>query len=332
MKKINIIFSFILILVLVLLIMFSNSSFAAEFDWKVAGGNPPGSLETIATQKFCDFVNERSKGQIKLTLYPSFQLGDSMALMEMVQVGEVEVVANTSSWHTNLMKDWIILGFPYLIRDNDHLKRVQQSSWFKDIEKRYYDEFHIKILANNGYRLPRHLLHRSKALTNPEDIIGVKLRKASSKIYVKPWQDFGADVAVIPWAETAIALQTGLAEAMGCPANLIYSQKFYEGAPHISLTGHQRDTFDLFMSGLHWEKLSPELQNIMTSSAEEALTWYSDQMESTWEEDQKLLKEEGVVFHEVNLDAWKAKALEIAEKWEEGGEWPKGLYKKIQDM
>jgi len=330
MKKVKIVSS--LILILVFLIMFSNSSFAVTYDWKVAGGNPPLAIETKATQKFCDLVNERSEGQIKLTLYPSFQLGDSMALMEMVQAGEVEIVANTSSWHTRLIEEWMILSFPYLITDIDHLSRVQQSSWFKNLEKRYYDEFHIKILANNGFRLARQLLHHSKALTNPEDIIGVKLRKANAKIYVKPWQDFGADVVIIPWAETAVALQTGLAEAMGAPAHLIYPQKFYEGAPHITLSGHQRDTFDLFMSRLHWEKLSPELQNIMTSSAEEALTWYSDQMESTWDEHQKLLKEEGAVFHEVNLDAWKVKALEIAEKWEEEGEWPKGLYKKIQDM
>lgn len=328
MKNVNIILFFLI----VLMIIFSSSSFAATFDWKVAGVHAPGSLETEASQKFCDIVNERSEDQIKLTLFPASQLGSSLALMEMVQVGEVEIVAMPSSWHDRIMKEWAILTFPYLVKDRDHLDRIRKSSWFLDIEKRYYDEYNVKILASNGYRLPRVILHRSKAITNPEDIIGVKLRKADGNMWVKPWRDFGADVVIIDFAESAIALQTGLADAMGSPAASIYPQKFYEAVPHITLTMHQMDTFDLMMYRQYWEKLSPELQNIMTSSAKEALTWYTDQMDSIWSKHQKLLTEGGVVFHEVNIDKWRSKAVEIAEKWEKEGEWPKGLFKMIQDM
>lgn len=279
---------------------------------------------------FIDLARERSDGRLNMTLYPSFQLGDSMALMEMVSAGEVEIVANTASWHTRLVPEWEILSFPYVVKDPDHLRRIHQSDWFKDLEDRYYRDHSIKIIANNGFRLPRQLLHRTRAMTRPEDIQGVRLRKADAKIFVDPWTGFGADVTIVPWAETAVALQTGMVSAMGAPANLIYPQKFYEGAPHVTLTNHQMDTLDLFMSARHWERLSADLQQILTRAAEEALTWYADQMDGVWADHMARLRAEGVQFHEPNAAAWRARALEIARDWEARGEWAPGLFARIQ--
>jgi TRAP-type transport system periplasmic protein len=335
MTKVRVIGLMAIMLVVASLVWAAGSQDGGEmetYEWRVAGGNPPEALETQATQMFIDLARERSDGRLDMTLFPSFQLGDSMALMEMVSAGEVEVVANTASWHTRLMPEWEILGFPYVVKDPAHLQRIHESDWFQDIEQRYYDEHQIKIIANNGFRLPRQLLHNSQAMTTPEDVEGVKLRMADAKIFVEPWTDFGADVTIVPWGETAVALQTGLVEGMDAPANLIYPQKFYEGAPHVTLTSHQMDTFDLFMSARHWEMLSPELQGILTDSAEEALKWYSDQMDGVWAEHQRLLRAEGVQFHQPNFQAWRAIAGEVAREWEAEGEWEAGLFDRVQNF
>jgi TRAP-type C4-dicarboxylate transport system substrate-binding protein len=301
-------------------------------NWKVAGLNAPGAIETVAVQKFVDIVNEQMKGKMVMTLYPAGQLGDSKAILEMLKAGEVEIHANTASWHTTFVPEWNILAFPYITKDNDHLRRIQKSNWFKDLEAKYYREHGIKILANNGFRLPRHVLHRTKGMITPEDIKGVKIRKADLKIYVKPWQDFGADVTIIPFAETAMALQTGLVSAMGAPAHLIYPQKFYVGAPHITLTGHQRDTFDIFMGKIPWEKVSADTHKILMDAAEKGLAYYAGEMDGVWRDHQAKLKAEGVKIYEADLKAWQAKALAVAEQWEAAGEWQKGLFKMILEM
>lgn len=301
-----------------------------QFNWKLAGGNPPAALETKAAQRFVDLTKERSGGKIILTLYPSFQLGDSVALMEMASAGEVEIVCNTASWHTRFVPEWEILSFPYVVKSPEHLRRIHQSAWFKGLEEKYYRTKRIKIIANNGFRLPRQLLHRTKGLITPADLAGVKLRKADAKIFVQPWKDLGAEVLIVPWAETAVALQTGMVHAMGAPSNTIFPQKFYEGAPHVTLTNHQMDTLDLFMSASHWEKLNQELQKVLTSSGEDALKWYAEQMDSVWAEDRKKLEAAGVKFYEPDMNAWRAKVLEVAKAWEARGEWEKGLFEKIQ--
>lgn len=331
MKKFKLFFILTLMFTLFFL-LFVNSSFSATFNWKVSGGWAPNALESQTIDLFVDLVNKRSNEEIKLTHFPAKQLGDSLALLEMLETGALEVNVDTSSWHTRLMPEWEVLSFPYTIIDNEHLKRVQESEWFNEIKERYYEEWGIKIIANNGYRLPRHLLHVNKGIISPEDIVGVKLRKADAKIWVKPWQDFGADVTIIPWTEAAVSLVTGLIEACGAPAQTIYPEKFYEGAPHITLTGHQRDTVDITVSRIHWEKLSPELQQIMISSAKEALDWFTSELDKTWEEHKELMSKSGVIFYEADIEAWKKKASEIAKKWEEEGEWPKGLFEKIQNM
>ena len=304
---------------------------AAVQNWKVWGANPPSALETMATQKFCDLVKQRSNGQLSLTLFPAMQFGDSMPALEMTRAGEIHIVANTSSWHTRFVPEWEILSFPYVVKDYDHLRRIQKSAWFKDLEKKYYDKG-LKILGNTGWRLPRVVLHRKKAITRQEDIVGVKTRMADQKIFVKPWQDFGAEVMILSFSEVAMGLQTGMVDAMDAPANTIYPQKFYQGAPNITMTNHQMDTFDLIVSRIHWEKVSADQQKLLQEAAEESLAWYASQMDSRWAEDQAKLKKEGVTIHAADGAAWRKKALEIAQKWEERGEWPKGWFKMIQDF
>jgi len=331
MKKCKLLFIVTLIFSLFFLI-FVTSSFSATVNLKIASGWAPTQLESRTIDHFVDLVNEKSGGEIELTHFPSKQLGDSLSVLEMVQAGEVEADAETFNWLTRLESEWSVLSFPYAIKNNEHWERIQSSEWFKGLEEKLYEEKGIKVLASNGYRVPRHLYHKTKAILTPEDIKGVKIRMPDVKIQVGPFRDFGADVTIIPWMEVATSIATGLIDAGDGPATSIYSMKFYEVAPHITLTGHNLDTVNILVSRIHWEKLSPEHQEIMVSCAREALGWYTDEAVGVWKADKEKMIQEGAKFYEVDKEVWMKKALEIAEKWEEEGEWPKGLFEKISNM
>jgi len=331
MKKCKLLFVFTLIFSLFFL-LFVTSSFSAKFNWKVASGWAPDQLESRTVDLFVDLVNEKSDGEIILTHFPSKQLGDSLAVLEMLQPGEIEVDVETSNWLTRLTPELTVLSFPYAIKDNEHLKRIQKSEWYNELDKKTYEEEGIKILADNGYRLPRHLFNRTKGIITPEDIKGVKLRMPDVTIMVETWRDLGADISIVPWMEVATSIATGLLDGADGPATSIYSMKFYEVAPHITLTGHTLDFVSILVSRIHWEKLPPELQEIMTSCATEALDWFTSEVSGLWEADKEKMIQEGAKFYEIDKEVWLKKILEIAKKSEDKGDWPKGLFEKISNM
>ncbi|MBY9008267.1 MAG: TRAP transporter substrate-binding protein [Candidatus Lokiarchaeota archaeon] len=331
MKKCKLLFVFTLIFSLFFLLCVT-SSFSATFNWKVSSNWAPDQLESRTVDHFVDLVNEKSNGEIKLTYYPSGQLGNSLAVLEMLQAGEIEVAVDTSNWLTRLTPELDVLSFPYAIRDNEHLARIQKSEWYIELKKKTYETKGINILADNGFRLPRHLYTKTKGIITPEDLKGVKLRMPDVKVQVETWGDLGADISIVPWQEVATSIATGLLDGADGPATSLYSMKFYEVAPHITLTGHTFDFVSILVSRIHWEKLPPELQQIMASCATEALVWFTDEVGKVWEADKAKMTQEGAKFYEIDKEVWMKKILEIAKKSEEKGQLPEGLFEKIQNM
>lgn len=315
-----------------LIIVFSCNSFSAEYEWRFGSSWAPGALDTKACDKFVEMVEERTDGKMVINHFTTQQLGDSLSRVEMISYGDLEINAETFTWHSRLMDEFAILGFPYVIRDNDHLARVYESKWFKDLLEKYAYEHGVRVIALNGYRTPRVLFFRSKVVITPNDIVGVKLRKADAAAYAVPWVKFGADVQIIPWVDVPLALETKMIDGAGQPAHSVYPAKLHQIAPHISLTFHQIDSVTIMVSEKLWQKLPKEIQDIMIESANEALDWYSDEISAVWEEQKKLIEEDGGIFHQVDVEAWLKKGREVNLELEKEGFWGKGLFELIQNM
>ena len=60
---------------------------AAPIVLKLAETHPPDYPTTLGDKKFAELVTERSKGRIKVEVYPSSQLGEEKAAIEQVQLG-----------------------------------------------------------------------------------------------------------------------------------------------------------------------------------------------------------------------------------------------------
>ena len=64
---------------------------AAQVEWKMATKMPPSSPEGMAFQKFADLVEEKSKGEMTIAVFPTEQLGKTEAVMEQLQAGIIQV-------------------------------------------------------------------------------------------------------------------------------------------------------------------------------------------------------------------------------------------------
>ena len=83
----------------------------------------------------------------------------------------------------------------------------------------------------------------------------------------------GFAVQIMPLPEVYLAIQQGAVAGQENPIDTIFSNKFYEVAPNVTLTNHVYSPIPLTISEKTWQKLSPADQAAVTKAAKEAAEW-----------------------------------------------------------
>jgi TRAP-type transport system periplasmic protein len=79
----------------------------------------------------------------------------------------------------------------------------------------------------------------------------------------------GFGIQIMPLPEVYLAIQQGAVSGQENPIDTIASNKFYEVAPHVTLTNHVYSPTPLVISEKTWQKLSAADQLAVTRAAKE---------------------------------------------------------------
>ena len=180
-------------------------------EWRYGHMNPPGSASGMQAQWLAEEIAKRTGGSIKVTVYPSSQLGKLQELAEAVSTGTIALSHNTAAGIGSLHEPFAALDTPYLYRDVDHLMKVVDvnSPVMKKLNDGLVQAAGVRVLY--GYYFgTRHLTTR-KAVYQPSDLSGMKIRAIPFPIYTTTVQGLGAVPVPVDWSEVPTALATGSA-------------------------------------------------------------------------------------------------------------------------
>ena len=110
-------------------------------------------------------------------------------------------------------------------------------------------------------------------LRTPDDAKGKKLRTFPNEMMRWTLDAIGFSVQIMPLPEVYMAIQQGAVSGQENPIDTIYSNKFYEVAPYVTLTKHVYSPIPLAISEKTWQKLSPADREAVTKAAKEAADW-----------------------------------------------------------
>ena len=77
----------------------------------------------------------------------------------------------------------------------------------------------------------------------------------------------GFNIQIMPLPEVYLAIQQGAVAGQENPVDTIFSNKFYEVAPHVTLTQHVYSPIPLTISEKTWQKLAPVDQAAVVEAA-----------------------------------------------------------------
>ncbi|MHC1550553.1 C4-dicarboxylate TRAP transporter substrate-binding protein [Phyllobacterium sp. K27] len=258
------------------------------------------AMEVAATR-----IEERSKGAITVTVYPSSQLGSDNDVLEQIRNGAAVAVLVDAGRLAPFKKELGILTAPYLVDDYKQYAAITASpvygEWIEDLAS----SSGIRLLNYNWFQGTRQMFTKNP-VTKPEDLKGVRVRTIDAPGWLATINALGATAVPLPWSEVYSALQLGAIDGAEAQLTGAYGIKLHEVTKNLAFVGHVQLLTGLATSEAWFKSLSPEHQAIITEelakAGEEASAGTVAKIDTVLAD----MKAAGVVINEVNVDDFKA--------------------------
>jgi TRAP-type transport system periplasmic protein len=233
---------------------------------KLAHVSSPGSMGDLSAEDFARRVNATLAGRVHVTVFGSGQLGTDEVLMIKLRLGTVDFAA-PATVVSSVVEGFGFFEMPYLIKDREHLKRIEQEIFWPFIEP-LAEQRGYKTLAlwEHGFR---QITNNVRPIVTPEDLRGIKLRTPKGYWRVRLFQGFGAHPSPMSLGEVFVALQTGVLDGQENPLQQIYASRFQEVQKYLSLTNHVYSPVFLMAGAEKFGKLPRDIQDTLVRLARE---------------------------------------------------------------
>jgi len=241
---------------------------------------------TKAMVKFEELVKKYYGKPVNFVLHKNSELGLEKQYFEYMAQGKAVDYGIVSPAHmSTFSKAAPFIDAPFLFRDLKHWNKVLDADVLKPVADEIAQKADVMLIgyAGGGTRN----IFVNKPVKNMQELKGLKVRVQGAPIWSRTFQAAGMAPTVIAYNEVYNAIQNGVIAAGENEAAGVEQMKFYEVAPHLSMTQHAITIRPLCFSGKTFAKLDKALQAAVLKAGKEAGA-YGRKIESS-EDEQKLV-------------------------------------------
>lgn len=251
------------------LLVGSVFSASADTQLKLAHAAPETDLQQTMSLYFKEQVEARSKGAIKVTIFPQGQLGNDAQMIDGARSGIIDITISGLNNFTGLVPQAGVFELPFIFPNRNVAYKVLDGEIGKGISSQF-TAHGLSVLGypENGYRA---ITNNRGPIRKPEDLKGLQMRVNNSRALNDMFALLGANPQQIPVAELYTALETGVVDAQDHPVGIVVSFKFNEVQKYLSLTQHAYSPLAMVMNDKKLKGLKPEEQAIITEVAKDAI-------------------------------------------------------------
>lgn len=225
----------------------------------------------VGYERFKEVLEKESNGQIEVQVYNNGTLTSSEDIQyEMLQTGVLDAVTVAAFVAASNAKvpALNIFDVPFLFDTEDEMYKLIDGEYGEIIQdgmeensNAYYKgAFSIGTfgIANNKHRVEE-----------PADLKGLKIRSTTTPLQSGTISAMGANPTPISYGEIFTSLQQGTIDGVQTTTPLIYGDKFYEVANHMTLTRHFPLPHILMVNKEFYDSLTDELKEAVDIAVEE---------------------------------------------------------------
>ena len=241
-----------------------------KFSHVVAPDTPKGR----ATEYFKKLAEERTKGRVKIEIYPNSQLFKDAEELEALQLGSVQMLAPTVSKFGPMgVREFEVFDLPYLFDSYADVHKVTDGPIGRDLMKKLEPKGIIGLAYwDNGFKP----MSANRPLRKPEDAKGLKMRIQSSKVLDAQMRALGAIPQVMALSEVYQGLQTGVIDGTENVVSNFYTQKMYEVQKYLTVTDHGYIGYAVIANRKFWDGLPPDVRAALEGAMSDATRFADD--------------------------------------------------------
>lgn len=239
------------------------------YKWRIGYHTVPGSVRDLSAKEFKRVVEEKSKGRVKVELFPGSSLGNEQEMIEMVKAGGLDFSLPGGGALQNLVKEYAVLTLPFMFSNYDEAHAVLDSQT-GDRLKKMAEQHNLKVLSFCDLGFAQ-ITNNKRPIKTPDDLAGLKIRSPKEPSSIATFKALGAAVSTMPFSEVYMALSQKVVDGQFNPLDAIYDTKFYEVQDHLAITNHFFYNYEFMMSKKLYDSLDPELQKIVQEAANAAM-------------------------------------------------------------
>jgi TRAP-type C4-dicarboxylate transport system substrate-binding protein len=214
-------------------------------------------------------VEQRSKGRIKVEIYPASQLGQIPATVDGVALGTIEFAIPAVGFLIGLEPRFQVFDAAGLFTSVEQSQKVLADPAVRARLASFGEAKGIELLVmgNNGPLM----VASHKAIRTVKDFEGQKLRvPGAAPLHIQPFKKLGASPLSMPLGEVLPAMQNKTIDASISSFNVLTHFKYYDVTKNAT---YLPGSF-LFVAGVvnrnFMKSIGPELANIVREEARKA--------------------------------------------------------------
>jgi C4-dicarboxylate-binding protein DctP len=241
-----------------------------KFSHVVAEDTPKGR----AALYFKRLVEQRTKGKVKVEVYPDSKLYKDTDELAALQRGQVQMLAPSLAKFGPLgLREFGVFDLPYVFDNYAEVHRVVLGPIGKDLLKKLDSKGILGLTYwDNGFKQ----MSANKPLKKPDDLKGLKMRIQDSAVLEAQMQALGATPKVLSFSEVAAALKAGTVDGTENPVSNFDTQHMQDVQKYLTLTNHGYLGYAVIVNKKFWEGLPADVRAGLSAALRDATTFAND--------------------------------------------------------
>lgn len=262
----------------------------------------PGHL---AAKQLKERVEARTKGEVKVEIFPNNQLGSPPDQLEQTKLGVIDMSLPTQGALDKYEKAFATVLTPFAFRDYAHAHKVLDGPFAEWVAPRL-EKQGLVMLSSWEYGF-RNVTNSKRPINSPDDMRGLKLRTPPELQIVAALEAAGASTTQIAFPELPSALNQGVVDGQENPIGVIFHFKLHEMQAHLALTQHVYNSMVHVIGKAAFDRLTAEHKTILREESRAAGALMRKLVVEQEDKELAEMAAKGIKITRPDLAAFKAK-------------------------
>ena len=276
-------------------------------------GNTAGEndIQSMSLMDVADRLDKATEGNFKAEVYLSSSLGDTDDLTEQAMEGAPILTVSDPSRLQSFVKDYGILGMPYMFDSFDGIDTIMTTDTYAEWEKEFADQG-IWLVTSNWFSGVRNFTC-DKVVKEPADLAGQRIRTMGNDICIKSVNAMGAVATPMSWSEVYTSIQQKALDGAEVQTPSFYATRLWEVTKVINKTEHFYLIGSVVSGTIFRDSLSEDYQKLFTDTFRTVGTEYQSKcVEHSKQYEDEMVKEYGLTINtDVDIEAFKAASAPV---------------------